>query len=219
MCSLDLYPRWREARAREAAGHGFTAEERQWLQEYDDLSRAASRPRESLEQTHVWALAHVLKRPVIVYGVDKIKNWKEEVVANDAGQQGIYLPWLCDRNECSQDPIALAYIRGHYLALVGEEASHATNKECAGHTSANEKGPANERGPANEKRSATEKGSATEKRSANEMGAANEEESTNEEGGGGGVMATNKEGDVMLPLVSKGGTLLKVHFLKDCEVR
>jgi hypothetical protein len=35
--------------------------------------------------------------------------------------QGIYLPLLLDRRHCSSNPLALAYIRGHYLGLVGEQ--------------------------------------------------------------------------------------------------
>ena len=38
----------------------------------------ASRPGESLEQIHIFCLAHVLRRPIIVYGVKYVKSWRGE---------------------------------------------------------------------------------------------------------------------------------------------
>ena len=32
----------------------------------------------SLEQTHIFALAHILRRPIIVYGVKIVKNFRGE---------------------------------------------------------------------------------------------------------------------------------------------
>jgi len=120
MKSLDLYPRWKEARAREAFHDGFHADEWQWRKEWADLVRVASVPKTALEQTHVWALAHVLRRPIIVYAILNIRNYRHEVV-DLARHQGIYLPLMLDKRDCSSNPLALAYIRGHYLGLVGEE--------------------------------------------------------------------------------------------------
>mmetsp|Transcript_29548 Transcript_29548/g.71121 ORF Transcript_29548/g.71121 Transcript_29548/m.71121 type:complete len:252 (+) Transcript_29548:2-757(+) len=118
--TVDLYPRWREARAREAAINGYRADDWQWRKEWAELSRAAQTPRSSLEQTHVWALAHVLRRPVIMYAVHRIRNFKDEVVGV-ASHRGIYLPLLLDPAHCSPNPLALAYVRGHYVGLVGSE--------------------------------------------------------------------------------------------------
>jgi ubiquitin thioesterase ZRANB1 len=126
MKSIDLYPRWREARAREAFNDGFRADEWQWRKEWTDLVHVASLPKTSLEQTHVWALAHVLRRPIIVYAILNIRNFRDEVV-DLARHQGIYLPMLLDRRDCSSNPIALAYVRGHYLGLVGEEKEASTS--------------------------------------------------------------------------------------------
>jgi len=119
--TLNLYPRWLEARAREAALNGYRADDWQWRKEWSDLVRTAQLPKASLEQTHVWALAHVLRRPIIMYGVHSIKNFRDEVVGL-AQHQGIYLPLLLERALCSTNPLALAYVRGHYVCLVGEEA-------------------------------------------------------------------------------------------------
>ena len=39
-----------------------------FVQEWAGLLSLASQPGESLEQLHVFCLAHVLRRPIIVYG-------------------------------------------------------------------------------------------------------------------------------------------------------
>ena len=46
----------------------FTLAESQWSEEWAGLLSLASQPGESLEQLHVFCLAHVLRRPIIVYG-------------------------------------------------------------------------------------------------------------------------------------------------------
>ena len=38
----------------------------------------ASQPGASLEQIHIFCLAHVLRRPIIVYGVKYVKSWRGE---------------------------------------------------------------------------------------------------------------------------------------------
>jgi len=38
-----------------------------------------------------------------------------------AQHQGIYIPFLLDKAQCNPNPLALGYVRGHYLSLVGEE--------------------------------------------------------------------------------------------------
>ena len=45
----------------------------------------------SLEQTHIFALAHILRRPIIVYGVKVVKNFRGENLgfANFEGK------WMC----------------------------------------------------------------------------------------------------------------------------
>ena len=58
------------------------------------------------------------------YAILNIRNYRDEVV-DLARHQGIYLPFMLDRRECSSSPLALAYIRGHYLGLVGEEREQA----------------------------------------------------------------------------------------------
>ena len=72
----------------------------------------------SLEQAHVFALAHILRRPIVVYGVRVVKNFRGENLGF-ANFEGIYLPLLWEPSFCWKTPIALAYTRGHFSALVG----------------------------------------------------------------------------------------------------
>ena len=39
---------------------------------------SADQKGQSLEQTHIFVLAHILRRPIIVYGVKVVKNFKGE---------------------------------------------------------------------------------------------------------------------------------------------
>ena len=50
----------------------------QWRKEWADLVRSSSTPKASLEQTHVWVLAHVMRRPIIVYAIHNIRNYRDE---------------------------------------------------------------------------------------------------------------------------------------------
>ncbi|KAF9405389.1 hypothetical protein HW555_013847, partial [Spodoptera exigua] len=67
-------------------------------------------------QLHVWALAHVLRRPILVYGVDVVNSFRGEALGY-ARFRGLYLPLQCDADACSKSPLSLAYTRGHFSAL------------------------------------------------------------------------------------------------------
>lgn len=93
----------------------------------------------SLEQTHVFALAHILRRPIIVYGVKIVKNFRGENLGF-ANFEGVYLPLLWESSFCSKMPLALGYTRGHFSALVsiiGSQDSEASvwlnTKSCDSH--------------------------------------------------------------------------------------
>ena len=80
----SVHHRWKEWEQIQALELDFTLAESQWsevsvvpwlvtgphaaVQEWAGLLSLASQPGESLEQLHVFCLAHVLRRPVIVYG-------------------------------------------------------------------------------------------------------------------------------------------------------
>ena len=56
----------------------FTLDENQWAEDWAGLLSLASQPGASLEQMHVFCLAHVLRRPIIIYGVKYVKSWRGE---------------------------------------------------------------------------------------------------------------------------------------------
>eukprot|EP00092_Neocalanus_flemingeri_P044540 GFUD01049442.1.p1 GENE.GFUD01049442.1~~GFUD01049442.1.p1 ORF type:complete len:797 (+),score=258.60 GFUD01049442.1:140-2530(+) len=115
-----FYPRWKEWEQRQAQELDFTLAESQWAEEWAGLLSLASQPGESLEQLHVFCLAHVLRRPVCVYGVKYVKSWRGENLGY-ARFEGVYLPLLWDSSFCYRSPIALGYTRGHFSALVPPE--------------------------------------------------------------------------------------------------
>jgi len=115
-----FYPRWKEWEQIQALELDFTLAESQWSEEWAGLLSLASQPGESLEQLHVFCLAHVLRRPIIVYGVKYVKSWRGENLGL-AKFEGVYLPLLWDSSFCYRSPLTLGYTRGHFCALVPPE--------------------------------------------------------------------------------------------------
>jgi ubiquitin thioesterase ZRANB1 len=108
-------------RAAELFGDGvelsYTLDRLQWEADWAVVLSLAAQPGQALERFHVFALAHVLRRPIIVYGVKYVKSFRGETLGF-AGFQGIYLPLHWEPSFCSSSPIALGYTRGHFTALV-----------------------------------------------------------------------------------------------------
>jgi len=119
-----FYPRWKEWEQMQAQELDFTLAESQWAEEWAGLLALASQPGESLEQLHVFCLAHVLRRPICVYGVKYVKSWRGENLGY-AKFEGVYLPLLWDPSFCDRSPLALGYTRGHFSALVPPEPDTA----------------------------------------------------------------------------------------------
>ncbi|CAG9856836.1 unnamed protein product [Phyllotreta striolata] len=112
-----FYPRWKEYESSHASFLQYSLEEEQWEEDWTSLLSLASQPGTSLEQLHVFALAHVLRRPIIVYGVKYVKSFRGEAIGF-ARFEGVYLPLLWEQSFCIRTPIALGYTRGHFSALV-----------------------------------------------------------------------------------------------------
>lgn len=60
----------------------FTLEETQWQEDWESLLATAAQPGSALEQLHVFTLAHILRRPIIVYGVKYVKSFRGEDIGN-----------------------------------------------------------------------------------------------------------------------------------------
>ncbi|XP_022231788.2 ubiquitin thioesterase trabid [Drosophila obscura] len=119
-CGHVFFTRWKEYEMLQASMLHFTLEESQWEDDWSTLLSLASQPGSSLEQLHIFALAHILRRPIIVYGVKYVKSFRGEDIGY-ARFEGVYLPLFWDQNFCTKSPIALGYTRGHFSALVPME--------------------------------------------------------------------------------------------------
>ncbi|XP_076253544.1 ubiquitin thioesterase trabid isoform X2 [Rhynchophorus ferrugineus] len=117
-----FYPRWKEYESSHASFLQYSLEEAQWEEDWSTLVALAAQPGSSLEQLHIFALAHILRRPILVYGVKIVKSFRGEALG-PARFEGVYLPLLWDQSFCSRCPIALGYTRGHFSALVPIEPS------------------------------------------------------------------------------------------------
>ena len=76
LLSLRFYPRWKDSECRQAATMHYSLDEGQWQEDWMYLLNLASQPGSSLEQIHVFALAHVLRRPIIIYGIKFVKSFR-----------------------------------------------------------------------------------------------------------------------------------------------
>lgn len=76
----------------------FELEEAQWQRDWANLLAIASQPGASLEQLHIFALAHIFRRPIVVYGVKLVKSFRGEDIGL-ARFEGVYLPLLWDVRE------------------------------------------------------------------------------------------------------------------------
>ncbi|KAH6946666.1 hypothetical protein HPB50_014428 [Hyalomma asiaticum] len=88
-----LYPRWREAEALQARLLHFSLDEAQWQEDWATLVSLAAQPGSALEQMHVFTLAHVLRRPIVVYGVKYVKSFRGEALgyARFEGKPNLFL--------------------------------------------------------------------------------------------------------------------------------
>eukprot|EP00118_Oscarella_pearsei_P017861 m.179717 g.179717 ORF g.179717 m.179717 type:complete len:165 (+) comp39228_c1_seq6:1196-1690(+) len=75
-----FYPRWLEWEKFQANALHYAASENQWRREWDLIVSSARRPGVALEQIHVFVLAHVLRRPIIIYGVKYVKSFRGEML-------------------------------------------------------------------------------------------------------------------------------------------
>eukprot|EP01130_Rhizamoeba_saxonica_P002382 TRINITY_DN12195_c0_g1_i1.p1 TRINITY_DN12195_c0_g1~~TRINITY_DN12195_c0_g1_i1.p1 ORF type:complete len:588 (-),score=130.72 TRINITY_DN12195_c0_g1_i1:1313-3076(-) len=76
-----------------------------------------------LDQLHVYVLAHILRRPIIVYAESVVRDPLTDMVAytpeDKDRMDGIYLPTLWPAYACRKDPLALTFHSAHFAALVG----------------------------------------------------------------------------------------------------
>jgi hypothetical protein len=116
---------------------GLHYTEEEWNKEWDLLVSSAGNQRQIhrqtvasavalsfdfLEQIHVFVLANVLHRPIIILGEPFLRNQSGDSIAmNDF--VGIYLPLIFSPANCHRSPIVLAFLFDHFLPLLGRRRS------------------------------------------------------------------------------------------------
>ncbi|XP_037039121.1 OTU domain-containing protein 7B-like isoform X2 [Bradysia coprophila] len=149
-----IWRRWRFHQTRLNKQAGFVYSEIEWAKEWDEivamaspeprqsLEKGASRRRsvaidrntdsiddnatyESLEEIHIFALSHVLRRAIIVVADTVLRDMNGEAMA-PIPFGGIYLPFEIPANECHRAPLLLTYDMAHFSALVSMESSDPT---------------------------------------------------------------------------------------------
>ena len=77
---------------------------------------------ESLEEFHVFILAHVLRRPIVVIAESMLKDSSGAALA-PIPFAGVYLPMECNPSKCHRSPLLLAYHASHFSPLVCMQSS------------------------------------------------------------------------------------------------
>ena len=134
-----IQSRWRyQTQLRNDEAGGLTFSEDEWAFEWSEVVRiATNRPREQtasehqrksslrlsyeyLEEIHIFALAHVTQRPIIVVADTTLKGVTGEDLA-PIYFGGVYLPFEMNPTACHKSPVVLAYDAAHFSALVAKE--------------------------------------------------------------------------------------------------
>lgn len=142
-----LWRRWRFQQTRLNKQAGLVYSEVEWAKEWDEIvSLAAPEPRqskcgtrrrslavtesiddnatyESLEEIHITALAHVLRRTIIVVADTVLRDLNGEAMA-PIPFLGVYLPFEVPAVDCHRAPLLLTYDMAHFSALVSMETAN-----------------------------------------------------------------------------------------------
>ncbi|XP_020278878.1 OTU domain-containing protein 7A-like isoform X2 [Pseudomyrmex gracilis] len=114
-----------------------SGDEAEWLSEWQsivDMASPAIRNQtvtsyQSLEEIHVLALAHALKRPIIVIAETMLKD-SEGVAFAPIPFGGVYLPLEVLPSRCHRTPLLLAYHSAHFSPLVTVDGCNDYGNAC-----------------------------------------------------------------------------------------
>ncbi|KAI8481635.1 negative regulation of toll-like receptor 5 signaling pathway [Branchiostoma belcheri] len=81
-------------------------------------------PYKSLEEFHIFVLANLLRRPIIILAEDVLHNFEGHIFA-PIHFSGIYLPLRWKPEECVRSPIVLGYLQQHFTPLLSQEEAPA----------------------------------------------------------------------------------------------
>ena len=121
--SRVLFERWQSDRRKEMSQINASMDVHVWEAEYQQTvdmvnPRRHSGRMDSLTDFHIFVLANVLRRPIIVYSTSRVQSMATGSSFGPNNIPGIYIPLLWNRDCISKDPIALAYAGSHFSALV-----------------------------------------------------------------------------------------------------
>ena len=121
--SRVLFERWQSDRRREMSQINASMDAHVWEAEYQHMidmvnPRRHSSRMDSLTDFHIFVLANVLRRPIIVYSTAKVHSMATGSSFGPNNIPGIYIPLLWNTDCISKDPITLAYAGSHFSALV-----------------------------------------------------------------------------------------------------
>jgi len=132
-------PRWMEHYVKMSTDCGITLSEEELECEWEELLSVARDECEELEAIHIFVLAHVVKRPIVVTLMDdptemaELSNLDQR---NDRAKlkyhhlyEGIYLPVLWDSPPATQSPLVIAYRNGAYYAVIVSDVTYPRDHE------------------------------------------------------------------------------------------
>jgi len=147
--SSALWRRWKYEQMCQNRKFGLVYDDDEWSKEWQSLVKLSSyEPRindqcsssdtdqgvyfESLEEFHVFLLAHILQRPIIIVA-DTMLHDSDGEPLSPIPFGGIYLPLECDPNKCHRFPLVLAYDSAHFspLVLMDNEFNQEYDELCA----------------------------------------------------------------------------------------
>jgi len=145
--SAELFKtRWLVQASKINRGSEMTAEglEREWQMIVSEASPKPvneSAPRKQfkfLGQMHVFVMAHILRRPIIVYAESKARDLATEEsifqLPEDERMDGIYLPLLLPNEATRNDPLVLAFHSSHFTPLVATLPFKLDDEEFEGYS-------------------------------------------------------------------------------------
>lgn len=91
------------------------------LDKHNDSFEDNNAAYESLEEIHIFALAHVLRRTIIVVADTVLRDMNGEAMA-PIPFGGVYLPFEVAASDCHRAPLLLTYDMAHFSALVSMES-------------------------------------------------------------------------------------------------
>lgn len=143
-----LWRRWRFQQTRLNKQAGFVYSEIEWTKEWQEIvSMSSPEPRQakgtsrrrsiainesiddnatydSLEEIHIFALAHVLRRTIIVVADTVLRDMNGEAIS-PIPFGGVYIPFeIAADKECYRAPLLLTYDMAHFSALVSMESAN-----------------------------------------------------------------------------------------------